>query len=139
MKAIDTNVLVRVLTRDDPAQAAVAAEEMRNGPIYVSATVLLETEWVLRHAYRFNREQVGGALLGVVSLDGARIDDEAAVRKALRWHAAGMDLADALHSASAEHAEEFITFDRRFAASAAKLTIEPAVRLLKAEGSPSAP
>jgi len=139
MKAIDTNVLVRVLTRDDPAQAAVAAAEMRDGPIFVSATVLLQTEWVLRHAYRFNRELVGGALRGVVNLAGATIDDEAAVRKALRWHAAGMDLADALHVARAEHAEEFVTFDRRFAVGAARLDVEPAVRLLKAEGSSPAP
>jgi predicted nucleic-acid-binding protein len=138
MKAIDTNVLVRLLTRDDPARAAVAAAEMRDGPVYVSATVLLETEWVLRHAYRFDREQVGRALSGVVSLAGATIDDEAEVRKALRWHAAGMDFADALHVARAEQAEEFITFDQRFAGRAAGLAVEPAVRLLTAEGSSSA-
>jgi len=133
MKAIDTNVLVRVLTRDDAAQAAVAAAEMRDGPIYLSATVLLETEWVLRHAYQFDREQVGRALLGVVSLNGATIDDEAAVRVALRWHAAGMDLADALHVARVENADEFITFDRRFARVAAEVGAEPPVRLLDAQ------
>lgn len=138
MKAIDTNVLVRVLTRDDAAQAAVAAAEMRDGPIYVPATVLLETEWVLRHAYKFNREQVGSALRGVVSLAGATIDDEAAVRMALRWYEAGMDLADALHVARSERAEEFVTFDAGFADASARLGVAPAVRLLKADASTSA-
>ena len=95
MKAVDTNVLVRLLTGDDPDQARLAAAEMREGPIFVSTTVLMETEWVLRYAYKFNREQVGAALLGVVNLSGAVVDDEASVRAALRWHASGMDLADA--------------------------------------------
>jgi len=133
MKAIDTNVLVRVLTRDDAAQAAVAVAEIRDGPIYLTATVLLETEWVLRHAYQFDREQVGRALLATVSLDGATIDDEAAVRVALRRHAAGMDFADALHLARVEKADEFITFDMHFARVAAEAGAKPPVRLLKAE------
>ena len=130
MKAIDTNVLVRVLTRDDPEQAAVAAAEMRAGPLFVSATVLMETERVLRHAYAFDRDQVGKALLGVVNLTGATIDDEAAVRAALQWHARGMDLADALHVARLPKADEFITFDKQLARMAEQLAVEPPVRLL---------
>ena len=131
MKAIDTNVLVRLLTRDDPRQAAIAADEMREGPVFVSATVLLETEWVLRHAYGYERGPIGAALLGVVNLGGAVIDDEAAVRKALRWHAEGMDLADALHVARLPQAGECITFDRRCTTRAQELGTEPAVRLLE--------
>jgi predicted nucleic-acid-binding protein len=131
MKAIDTNVLVRLLTRDDPAQAAVAADEMRDGPIFISATVLLETEWVLRFAYQFDRDQVGAALLGVVNLGGAIIDDEAAVRAALRWHAEGMDLADSLHIARLHQVDEFITFDKKCANKAEQVGVEPPVRLLQ--------
>ena len=112
MRAVDTNVLVRVLTRDDAEQAAVAAAALRAGPVFVPATVLLETEWVLRFAYGFDRAQVGAALLAVVNLAGATIDDEAAVRAALRWHAAGMDFADALHVARSPSADAFLTFDR---------------------------
>ncbi|MFT4624391.1 MAG: putative nucleic-acid-binding protein [Myxococcota bacterium] len=131
MKAVDTNVLVRVLTRDDPEQASVAAAEMRAGPIHVSVTVLLETEWVLRHAYAFDRDQVGRALAGVVDLAGATIDDESAVRAALRWHARGMDLADALHVARLHPGTEFITFDKRLARRATELAVNPRVRLLE--------
>ncbi len=131
MKAVDTNILVRLLTRDDPAQAAAAAAEMRAGPLYISATVLLETEWVLRHAYKFVQEQVGDALLAVVNLSGATIDDEAPVRAALRWHADGMDFADALHLAKAHEADEFVTFDRRFASKSAQLDAKPRLRLIE--------
>lgn len=131
MRAVDTNVLVRLLTRDDPDQAAVAAHEMGGGRVYISATVLLETEWVLRHAYGFDRDQVGGALLAVVDLEGATVDDDDAVRAALRWHAGGMDLADALHLAKAHQADELVTFDRRFAHVAERLQAKPTVRLLE--------
>lgn len=131
MKAVDTNVLVRLLTRDDPAQAAIAAAEMKAGPIYVSATVLMETEWVLRFAYKFDRDQVGAALLGVANLSGAVVDDEAAVRAALQWHGAGMDFADALHVARLQQADEFITFDQALARKADKLGVTPSVRLLQ--------
>jgi len=130
MKGVDTNVLVRLLTQDDPEQAAVAAEELRSGPIYVSSTVIMETEWVLRFAYGFERSQVGAALLGVVNLAGAVIDSEPAVRAALRWHANGMDLADALHVARLERTDEFITFDKKCARKAEQLGVAPPVRLL---------
>lgn len=131
MKAVDTNVLVRLLTRDDPEQAATAAREMREGPIFLATTVLLETEWVLRHAYKFDRADIGRALLGLVNLAGAVVDDEAGVRAALRWHADGMDFADALHVAKLQPADEFITFDRACAKKAAKVGTPSTVRLLE--------
>ena len=130
MKAVDTNVLVRLLTNDHPTQANAAAQEMRTGPIFISATVFMETEWVLRFAYEFDREQVCAALLAVVNLAGAVIDGEPEVRTALRWHAQGMDLADALHLARLEHVDEFVTFDRKFARKANSLAATPPVRLL---------
>ena len=51
MIALDTNILVRVLTRDDPAQADLAAELMKSSDLFICKTVLLELEWVLRFAY----------------------------------------------------------------------------------------
>lgn len=130
MKAIDTNVLVRLLTRDDPAQAEVAAAEMRSGEIFLSSTVLLETEWVLRHAYEFSPEQINHALGAVADLAGLHLEDRPAVRRALRWHGQGMDLADALHLAKAGTASELVTFDKRFARSARETRAKPPVRLL---------
>ncbi len=51
MISVDTNLLVRILTNDDPIQARRAVRILRSDDIYIPKTVLLETEWVLRHAY----------------------------------------------------------------------------------------
>lgn len=50
MRAVDTNVLVRLLVRDDEAQAA-AAEAFIAGGAWVSHVVLVETLWVLESVY----------------------------------------------------------------------------------------
>ena len=51
MIAVDTNVLVRLLTGDDPAQTQRAVELFAQESILIPKTVLLETEWVLRYSY----------------------------------------------------------------------------------------
>jgi predicted nucleic-acid-binding protein len=50
MIGVDTNLLVRILTDDDPMQARRAANVLQSGDIFITKTVLLETEWVLRYA-----------------------------------------------------------------------------------------
>ena len=44
MIAVDTNVLIRLITRDDPRQAARAASLMQTEEVWIGKTVLLETE-----------------------------------------------------------------------------------------------
>ena len=62
MRAIDTSVLVRYLTGDEPEQAARARAAVDAGGILASMTVLLESEWVLRSVYGFaGREVAAGA------------------------------------------------------------------------------
>jgi predicted nucleic-acid-binding protein len=127
MIAVDTSVLVRVLTNDDPAQAKRALERMRSDTVWVSRTVLLETEWVLRDAYGLDVSAIGHAfatLLGVASVD---VEDRATVLRALAWHADGMDFADALHVASSDGAASFLTFDKRLVKSAKRAGTKPAV------------
>lgn len=51
MVAVDTNVVVRLLTNDHAAQAKRAVALFRANPIFVAKSVLLETEWVLRYSY----------------------------------------------------------------------------------------
>lgn len=53
MRAIDTNVVVRYLTDDEPSQSARARAAIDVGEVFVSTTVLLESEWVLRSTYGF--------------------------------------------------------------------------------------
>ena len=50
MIAIDTNVLVRIVTNDQPEQARRAAILLLNQPVFISKTVILGVGWVLRHS-----------------------------------------------------------------------------------------
>jgi predicted nucleic-acid-binding protein len=122
MVAVDTNVLVRFLVRDDPKQAARAASLIRDNSVWISKTVLLETEWVLRSLYKFSPEAVATALRALAGLQNVVIEDEPAVAKALDWSKGGLDFADALHLASAAKAEQFATFDRKLVKRAQPLT-----------------
>jgi predicted nucleic-acid-binding protein len=63
MKGLDTNVLVRYLTQDDPKQAAVAAKEIdgaatRGEKILLHPLVLCELVWVLESAYGFDKPEI---------------------------------------------------------------------------------
>jgi len=62
MRAIDTNIVIRYLTADDPDQTAKAKAVVDAGQVFVSTTVLLECEWVLRSVYDFSRHEVVAAL-----------------------------------------------------------------------------
>jgi predicted nucleic-acid-binding protein len=116
--AVDTNIFVRYLTRDDAEQFAKASALIRTEDLYVCTTVLLETEWVLRRAYRFSRERVIATLVAFAGLPRVTLEDPAAAANALERARNGMDFADALHLAKAQHCEVFLSFDRRFAAVA---------------------
>ena len=129
MIAVDTNVLVRFLVRDNAKQAARAAELIRGNEIWVSKTVLLETEWVLRSLYRFSPQSLAEALRALAGLERVFLEDETAVAKALEWFREGLDFADALHLASAGNASQFATFDRKLARQASRMTTLETVSL----------
>jgi len=63
MISIDTNILVRLLTCDDKEQAARAKCLFLDEHIYITKTVILETEWVLRYAYAFSAATIAGAFV----------------------------------------------------------------------------
>ena len=115
MRAIDTNIIVRLLTADDPQQATAARQIMLAGDFFVGVTVLLETEWVLRAGYGFAGAQIAAALRGLAGLPGVSVEAPEHVATALDWLESGIDFADALHLVRAGDCTEFITFDRKFA------------------------
>ena len=119
MIAIDTNILVRLVTRDDDVQAKRAAALFEREEIFVSKTVLLETEWVLRFSYELTRPVILNALKNAVGLPQVTVEDSPAVAEALAFFETGMDFADALHLASGREAVRFATFDERLKKSAA--------------------
>lgn len=118
MIAIDTNVLVRLVVADDPAQARRARKLLEKNDVVVAATVLLEAEWVLRSAYGFEPAQIARAFRRFLGLPRVSPDSPAAVAQALDAYDAGLDFADALHLAATPDAEAFFTFDKRLARAA---------------------
>ena len=122
MIAVDTNIVERLLVADDPLQHAASTRLFQEHEVLVPDTVVLETEWVLRFAYRFEPAQVVRGLRGLFGLPNVHTAQAAAVAQALRWHEAdGLDFADALHLAQCQHLDTLKTFDRKFIQRAAAL------------------
>ena len=127
MIAVDTNVVVRLLTNDEPDQAARAARLFEREAVFLPKTVLLETEWVLRFSYEIPQPVVLAAIRKLLGLSQVAAEDATAIARALELYEGGMDFADALHLASTRDATAFATFDTRLAKRAGR---EIAVRVL---------
>ena len=127
--ALDTNLLVRLLTNDDPQQAGRVAELIDASPAcFVPITVVLELEWVLRGAYRLPRQAIISALRALLQIRQLHLEQEEQVVQALDWYAQGLDFADALHLLRSEGCSALISFDRAFGGQAGQLGLNPAVR-----------
>jgi predicted nucleic-acid-binding protein len=127
--AVDTNLLVRLVTNDDPEQAERAAAAVDAGEgFFVPLSVSLELEWVLRGAYRLGVDQVVRAFEGLLSVRPLHFEQEAMVREALRRHRQGLDFADALHHLAAADCDAMLSFDTRLIAAVRRLGLEPPVQ-----------
>lgn len=134
MRALDANVLARFFVDDaDDAQAArqrpaaVAALSERS---FVSVTVLLELEWVLRGFYELPRRDISRVLRALAGIEHVTLEDRDAVLAAVDAFDKGFDFADALHLARGSRASGFATFDKRLARRAKGLALRPPVELL---------
>jgi predicted nucleic-acid-binding protein len=133
VKAVDTNILARLFVDDPDDPEAVRqrpkATRVMSGEVFVSTTVLLEFEWVLRGFYQLAPRQIGAVLSALCGLANVSLEDRDAVLSALEWHQRGMDLADALHLARSTQCEAFVTFDKSLAKRAASARAMPRVEL----------
>ena len=123
MRALDTNVVVRLVVNDHPEQyAAARALFARGEQLLVAPTVLLETEWVLRDVYGLSQRKILTAFAALCATEHVVVGSAEAVAEALRLAAAGVELADALHLAIAagEKARALMSFDRGLARKANK-------------------
>ncbi len=134
MRALDTNVLARFFVDDaDDAQAAkqrpaaVAALATRS---FVSVTVLLELEWVMRGFYEFSARNISRVLRALASIEHITLEDRDAVLEAVDAFEKGLDFADALHLARSSRSSGFATFDQRLAKRAKALALTLPVELL---------
>ncbi len=125
MTGLDTNVLVRYLTQDDPAQArranAVVAEAVAKGEHwFLSGVVLCELVWVLRGAYGLEKHAVVAVLDRMLSTAQFEVEEKDLVRRALEDYRAGRgDFADYMIGQRNREAgcAETVTFDRRLKGS----------------------
>ncbi|MFO1217094.1 MAG: type II toxin-antitoxin system VapC family toxin [Burkholderiaceae bacterium] len=123
MPALDTNVLVRYLVRDDAAQLAAAQRLIREcvskgQALFVPVTVTLELEWVLRSSFGYAKDETIGALSDLFSTAELSFESERALEVALElYRGTAADFADCLHVALAAQAGEppLWTFDRNAA------------------------
>lgn len=112
--AIDTNIMIRLITQDDELQYQQSLRLFDNKNIFIADTVILETEWVLRFAYKFKPVEIAQALRKVFGLPNVYLTDEKLILQVIEWHEEGVDFADAFHLASSNHCLEFYTFDEKF-------------------------
>lgn len=134
MKALDTNVLARFFIDDpDDPQAArqrPAAVAALSARAFVSVTVLLEFEWVMRGFYGMTRKDIARVLRALAGIEHVTIEDRGAVLGALDAFVKGFDFADALHVYRSGRAAGFATFDRKLARRARRVTLPQEIDLL---------
>lgn len=125
MIALDTNLLVRYLVRDEPRQTAAATRLVESAcsessPGFVSQIVLCELSWVLDRGYDYPRDQLAAVLRGLLAATDLTVERSELVWQAVnRFEAGKADFADYLLGLAAREAsaETTVTFDRRAASS----------------------
>ena len=133
MPGLDTNVMVRWLVDDDAAQVArihtlFELARRRSETLFVSCTVMLELEWVLRSRYQFDKETVLDAFNALLETQELEFQSEPAIEWALHLFRQGSaEFADCMHAGlcATTGRSPLLTFDKK----AAKL---PGVELIGA-------
>ena len=119
MTGLDTNVLVRYVMQDDPAQSPRASTLMKSltvdEPGYLALVTVVEFVWVLGGSYGLGRAEIAEALEAVLRTKELVVEQAGIVWKALRaYRSSKADFADCLIARGAEAAgcERTVTFDR---------------------------
>ena len=85
MRAVDTNILVRLITRDDPKQLAAAETYIDKGA-WVSTLVLAETSWVLGAVYDLGHDEIATVVEMLLSHEHLTLQDAEVVAAALEQY-----------------------------------------------------
>ncbi len=113
--AVDTNVLVRALVRDDPAQAEVAAAVLTEAELIAIATpCLCEFVWVLLRVYGFQPADAASAIRALLAAANVEVN-RPAVEAGLLVLDAGGDFADGVIAYEGHWlgGETFVSFDKK--------------------------
>jgi len=91
MIGIDTNVVVRYLTKDDPIQSTLAVKTIRSltadEPGFISLVTIAELTWVLETCYRFDKVELVEVLGTLLASQEVNLEQAALVSQALRLFA----------------------------------------------------
>jgi predicted nucleic acid-binding protein len=120
--AVDTSVIVRYLT--PPRRRAVRegkCADQRRGCVRLHDSAA-RNRMGAAPRLSVQRERVIAAFGAFAGLPRVTLEDPALTAKALDWTRRGMDFADALHLATAQGCEAFVSFDRRLAATASAIS-----------------
>jgi len=130
MIGLDTNVIVRYLTHDDPTQTAAAVRLIdslsSDSPGFLSMIVTVELVWVLETSYRFRKREIEQVLETLMRSKELVIERAEVVAQALRkFRASRADFADCLiercgHAVECKHT---VTFDQNAAAGTGMLLL----------------
>ena len=113
MIAVDTNVIVRLAMRDDEQQYQKVIALLKEQQFYISRTVQLEMEWVLRSRYKRSATEIADFFTLLLQKNQIICENEQALMNAISCYRLGADFADALHLANTDKMP-FFTFDQRF-------------------------
>lgn len=131
MKAVDTNVLARFFINDEDDREAAkqrpAAISAMSGAVFVSLSVILEFEWVMRGFYELSRKDIQRIFESLCGLENVQIEDRGILLSTLNTYQLGLDFADALHLAHADFCSAFLSFDQRLKKRAMSAKLSPAV------------
>jgi predicted nucleic-acid-binding protein len=122
MIALDTNVLVRFLTQDDPDQGRMASDLIggltEQNPGFVVREVLVELVWVLERSYRYERSEIARVLEGFLLASELEIEEGDSVGAVLQlYETKGFGFSDLMirQAARRSGAATLKTFDRKAA------------------------
>jgi predicted nucleic-acid-binding protein len=128
--AIDTNIILRFLTRQPKAQFEAARSLFRSGGLFVSTPVVMEVYFTLTGSVlAFADDHALEALDAVLRLPGVEVQQADEVFAAIAYARQGLPFKDACVLAFSADASRLVTFDKPFSKRAAKLKLRPVVQV----------
>ena len=104
--AVDTNIMIRLAMRDDEIQYQKVMSLLIDNQFFISTTVQLEIEWVLRSRYKKSSQQIADFLILLLQKTKIVCERENELANTISWYRLGADFADALHLANANTERE---------------------------------
>lgn len=121
MIGLDTNIVLRILTGDDPAQVAIVkklllAHQHAVGAFFLNQVVIAECAWALKGVYKMSRQEIVKGLEGLLDTPAFAVDEPKVVASALKYFKESTaDFSDCLIAAknAASGCLHTVTFDKK--------------------------